>query len=97
VAIILSSSVFFESGNADCCGWSYIVYPKNVLVNRPCEDGSEGTPCMETATFSAAIAMGAAEKKIDEQDLQFFMMVMMANLRRYWTFFSGWTKTEMVK
>jgi hypothetical protein len=45
VAIILSSSVFFESGDADCCGWSYIVYPKNVLVNRTCADGSEGTPC----------------------------------------------------
>jgi hypothetical protein len=52
---------------------------------------------IETATFSAAIAMGAAEKKVNEKDLQFLMMVMMANLGRYWTFLSGWTKTEMVK
>jgi hypothetical protein len=33
----------------------------------------------ETATFAAAIAMEAAEKKIDEKDLQFFRMVMMVN------------------
>jgi hypothetical protein len=36
----------------------------------------------ESATFSAAIAMEAAENKTDEKDLQFFMMVTVAKLIR---------------
>jgi hypothetical protein len=48
-----------------------------------------------TATFSTVIAMEALEEEIDEKDLQFFTLVMMADLERMWTFFSGWTKTEM--
>jgi hypothetical protein len=33
----------------------------------------------KTTTFSAAIAMGAAEDEIYEKDLQFLVMVVMAN------------------
>jgi hypothetical protein len=37
--IMLSSTVFFEVGDAEFHGWSYIVYPKKVLVKRTCEGG----------------------------------------------------------